>query len=153
MPRRVMASIRSVFPLARGPARFARLEVVIVGPADDQVPGGGLGAVGDPDRPASVDQAEVDQVVADPGGQFPAAGPVRGDQQHVPSGQVGGDVGAGGLVDGLVGGAPRIRPACWSYSSRVVVSPWRRRRGGGAFPGGGEPDRFEQDATERSRGQ
>ena len=72
--------------VGQGPARLARLEVVVVGPADDQVPGGGFGAVGDPDGPASVDEAEVDQVVADPGGQFPAAGPVRGHQQDVASG-------------------------------------------------------------------
>jgi hypothetical protein len=72
MPRRVMASIRSMSPVGQGPARLARLEVVVVGPADDQVPGGGLGAAGDPDRAACVDEAEVDQVVADPGGQLAA---------------------------------------------------------------------------------
>jgi hypothetical protein len=62
-----------------------------------------VSAVGDPDGPAAVDQAEVDQVAADPGGQFPAAGPVRGHQQDVPAGQVASHVGAGGLVHGLVG--------------------------------------------------
>jgi hypothetical protein len=41
---------------------------VVVGPADDQVPGRGFDAVGDPDGPAVVDEAEVDQVVADAGG-------------------------------------------------------------------------------------
>ena len=62
-------------PVGQGPAGLACLEVVVVGPADDQVPGGGFAAVGDPDRPACVDEAEVDQVVADPGGQLAAAGP------------------------------------------------------------------------------
>ena len=41
---------------------------VVVAAADDQVPGGGLSAVGDLDGAAAVDQAEVDEVVADPGG-------------------------------------------------------------------------------------
>jgi hypothetical protein len=55
-------------PVGQGPARLARLEMVIVDPADDQVPGSGLGAVGDPDGAACVDEAEMDQVVADPPG-------------------------------------------------------------------------------------
>ncbi len=42
-------------PVGQGPARLARLEAVVVAAADDQVPGGGLGAVGDPDGPAAVD--------------------------------------------------------------------------------------------------
>jgi len=41
---------------------------VVIAAADDQVPGRGLAAVGDPDGAACVDEAEVDQVVADPGG-------------------------------------------------------------------------------------
>jgi len=41
---------------------------VVVAAADDQVSGCGLGAVGDPDGAAAVDQAEVDEVIADPGG-------------------------------------------------------------------------------------
>ena len=89
--------------MARARPGFAGFEVVVVGPADDQVPGGGLGAVGDRDGTACADQAEVDQVVADPGGQFAAAGPVRGHQQDGAPGQVGGEVGAGGLVGGVVG--------------------------------------------------
>ena len=55
-------------PVGEGPAGLARLDAVVVAAADDQVPGRGLGAVGDPDGPAIVDQAEMDQVVADPGG-------------------------------------------------------------------------------------
>ena len=90
-------------PVGQGPAGLACLDAVVVAAADDQVTGRGFGAFGDADRPAAVDQAEVDQVVADPGGQFAAAGPVRGHQQDVPAVQVAGDVGAGGLVHGLVG--------------------------------------------------
>ena len=89
-------------PVGQAPARLARLDLVVVAAADDQIPGRGLGAFGDPDRSAVVDQAEVDQVVADPGGQFPAPGPVRGHQQHVPPGQVAGHVGLHGLVHGLL---------------------------------------------------
>ena len=134
--------------VGQGPAGFACLEVVVVGPADDQVPGGGLGAVSDPDGPACVDQAEMDQVVPDPDGELPAAGPVRGHQQHGAPGQVGGDVGAGGLVYGLVG---------WDAADAAVLVVLIQRggvalakpEGGGAFPGGGEPDRLgEVDVAE-----
>jgi hypothetical protein len=113
--------------------------------------GGGLGAVGDADTPACVDEAEVDQVVADPGGQFPAAGPVRGHQQYVAPGQVGGDVGAGGLVHGVVG-----RRTADAAVLVVLIQgrgvPRAEAEGGGAFPGGGEPDGFgELDIAEPVR--
>jgi hypothetical protein len=62
--------------VGQGPAGLVGFGVVVVAVADDEVPGGGLGAFGDPDGGAVVDEAEVDQVVADPGGQFPAAGPL-----------------------------------------------------------------------------
>jgi hypothetical protein len=135
-------------PVGQGPAGLARLEVVVVGPADDHVPGRGLGAAGDRDGLACVDEAEVDQVVADPGGQLAAAGPVRGHQQHRTSGQVAGDVSAGGLIDGVVGRG--------AADPAVLVILIQRRRvacaeaqGGGAFPSGGEPDRFgELDIAE-----
>ena len=140
-------------PVGQGPAGLACLEAVVVGPADDQVPGGGLGAVGDPDSPACVDEAEVDQVVADPGGQFAAAGPVRGHQQHVAAGQVGGDVGAGGLVHGLVGRGAADAAVLVVLIQRGGV-PGAEPEGGGAFPGGGEPDGFgELDVAEPVREQ
>jgi hypothetical protein len=63
---------------------------------------GRFGAFGDPDRPA-VDQAEVDWVAADPGEEFPAAGPVRGHQQDIVSRQEAGHVCMDSLVHGLVG--------------------------------------------------
>ncbi len=125
--------------VGQGPAGLARFEVVVVGPADDHVADGGLGAVGDPDRPASVDEAEVDEVVADPGGEFAAAGPVRGHQQHVAPGQVGGEVGAGGLVGGVVGrgAADAAVRVVFVQGGGVALA---EAEGGGAFPGGGEPD-------------
>ena len=89
-------------PVGQAPSRLARLYLVVVAAADDQIPGRGLGAFRDPDCPAVADQAEVDQVVADPGGQFPAPGPVRGHQQHVPPGQIAGHIGLHGLVHGLL---------------------------------------------------
>src|SRR6185369_2098943 len=89
----------------QGPAGLARLEAVVVGPADDQVPRRGLAAVGDPDGAACVDEAEVDQGAAD------AAVLVVLVQR------------------GGVSGA--------------------EAEGGGAFPGGGEPDGFgELDVAE-----
>jgi hypothetical protein len=78
MPRGVMASIRRTSPLARArpgsPAsrRWSLARQMIRSPA------------------------EVDQVVADPSGQFPAADPVDGHQQGVATRQVGGHVGASG---------------------------------------------------------
>ena len=140
-------------PVGQGPARFARLETVVVGPADDQVPGGGFGAVGDPDGPAVVDQAEVDQVVADPPGEFPAAGPVRSHQQNIASGQVAGDVSAGGLVHGVVGRGAADAAVLVVLIQRGGV-PAAEAEGGGAFPGGGEPDGFgELDVPEPVREQ
>ena len=103
MPPGVIASIRRTSPLARvrpgSPASIAwsLRRQMIRSPADAWTPS----AIRM--HRAVVDQAEVDQVVADPGGQFPASGPVRGHQQDVPAVQVAGHVGADGLVHGLVG--------------------------------------------------
>src|SRR5262249_15566996 len=81
-------------------------------------------------------------------GEFAAAGPVRGHQQDVVPGEVCGEVGAGGLVGGVVG---------WGAADAAVLVVLVQRGGvasaeaerGGAFPGGGEPDRFgEVDGTE-----
>ena len=134
--------------VGQGPAGLAGLDAVVVGPADDQVPGGGLGAIGDLDGQACVDEAEVDQVVADPLGEFPAAGPVGRHQQHIAPGQVAGDVGANGLVHGMVGrGAPDAAVLVVLIQRGGI--PLTQAEGGGAFPGGGEPDRFgELDVAE-----
>jgi hypothetical protein len=71
-PSLVMASIRRTSPLARvRPGSPASMRVVVAA-ADDQVTGRGLAPSAIGTVPAVVDQAEVDQVVADPGGQFPA---------------------------------------------------------------------------------
>ena len=134
--------------VGQGPAGLARFEVVVVGPADDQAPGGGLGAVGDPDGAACVDEAEVDEVVADPGGQFAAAGPVRGHQHDGAAGEVGGEVGAGGLVGGVVGRGAADAAVLVVLVQRGGV-PVAQAEGGGAFPGSCEPDGFgELDVAE-----
>ena len=87
------------------------------------------------------------------GGQFPAAGPVRGHQQDVASGQVAGDVGAGGLVHGLVGRGAADAAVLVVLVQRGGVAV-AQAQGGGAFPGGGEPDRFgELDVAEPVREQ
>ena len=109
--------------VGRGPAGFARLDGVVVAAADDQVPGRGLGTFSDPHRPGRVDQAEVDEVVADPLAEFSAAGPVSGHQQDIPAGQVAGDVGADGLVHGLVG---------WGAAEAAVLVVFVQR---GGIPG------------------
>jgi hypothetical protein len=74
-----------------------------------------------------VDDAQGDQVVADPAVQLAAQRVVGGHQQGV--GAVGGqgDVGGRGGVHRLLGVAADDAP-CWSYSARTVVSPSRSRR-------------------------
>ncbi|HET9969608.1 MAG TPA: hypothetical protein VFQ68_15345 [Streptosporangiaceae bacterium] len=93
----------------------------------------------------------MDQVVADAPGEFAAAGPVRGHQQHIAAGQVGGDVDAGGLVHGRPG-----RGAADPAVLVVVVQgggvPAAEAQGGSAFPGGGEPNGLgELDVAEPVR--
>ena len=93
----------------------------------------------------------MDQVVADPVGQFAAAGPVRGHEQDVAAGQVGGEVGAGGLVGGVVGRGAADAAVLVVLIQRGGVAG-AEAEGGGAFPGGGEPDGFgELDVAEPVR--
>ena len=153
MPRRVMASIRRMSPLARArpgsPAsrRWSLARQMIRSPAEASAPSA-IRMVA-----ACVDEAEVDEVVADPGGQFAAAGPVRGHQQDVAAGQVGGDVGAGGLVHGVVGRGAADAAVLVVLIQRGGVA-LAEAEGGGAFPGGGEPDGFgELDVAEPVREQ
>src|SRR5438045_2747057 len=58
--------------VGQGPARFARLDAVVVAGADDQVAGAGPGAVGDGHRGSILDDAKGDKVIADAAVQFPA---------------------------------------------------------------------------------
>ena len=74
--------------VGQAPARFAGLDVVVVLAADDQVTGRGLRTLGYLHGLGAVDEAEMDQVAADPPGQFPAPCPVRGCQQHVMPGEI-----------------------------------------------------------------
>ena len=151
MPRRVMASIRRTSPLARArpgsPASrwWSLARQMIRSPAEASAPSA-IRIV----RPASTRPRWI-RSSRMRGGQFPAAGPVRGHQQDVASGQVGGDVGAGGLVGGVVGrGAADAAVLVVLIQSRGV--PLAEAEGGGAFPGGGEPDRFgELDIAEPVR--
>src|SRR6185437_293696 len=84
--------------VGQGPAGLPRLDTVVVAGADDQVPRAGGGAVGDGYRGAGLDQAEADQVVADPAGQLAAQGVVGGHQQGVRAVQGQRDVGGRGGV-------------------------------------------------------
>ena len=80
--------------VGQGAAWFACLGSVVVAGADDQVARAGLGAVGDGDRGAAGDDAQLDEVVADAAGQFAAQRVVGGHQQHI--GALGGKGGIGG---------------------------------------------------------
>ena len=85
----------------------------------------------------------MDQVIADPGGQFPAPGPVRSHQQDVPPGQVAGHVGMDGLVHGLLRrGAADPAVLVVLVQRRGIPAPQPQR--GLAFPSGFEPDRLGQ---------
>ena len=143
MPPGVMASIRRTSPLARPRPGSPASDVVVVVAADDQVTGGGLRAFGYRHGPAAVDQAEMDQVAADPPGQFPAACPLRGCQDHVMAGQVAGDVGLDGLVHGLIGRGAADPAVLVVVIERGLV-PGAQPQRGVPFPLGGEPDRLGQ---------
>jgi len=130
-------------PVGQGPARLTRLEAVVVTAADDQISRRCLGALGDAHGPGGIDQAEVDQVVADPRGQLPAPRPVRGHQQDVPAGQVAGHVGAGGLVHGLVGRGAADAAMLVVFIQRGGIPAAQPQRGL-AFLSGCEPDRLGQ---------
>ena len=89
-----LASVRPVSPASK---------LVVVAAGDDDVPGAGAGAVAQLGGPGVVDQAEVDEVVADPAGQFPAGLVRAGDHAARPGLQVGAQVRGTGLVQGQVG--------------------------------------------------
>jgi hypothetical protein len=60
--------------VGQGAAGLASLDGVVVAGADDQVAGAGLGAVGDGDGGAGLDDAEGDEVVADAAVELVAGG-------------------------------------------------------------------------------
>ena len=134
-----MASMRSRSPLASvRPGSPASTRVVVAG-ADDQVPRAGRGAVGDGDRGAGLDDAEADQVVADPAGQFAAQRVVGGHQQGVRAVQGQRDVGGRGGVHHLLRVAaddPAVLVVLGQHAgvARRGAAGWRpvpRRRGTG----------------------
>ena len=84
------------------PAGLTRLDRVVVAGADDQVTGAGPGAVGDGDRGPVLDDAEGDEVVADPAVQLAAQRVVRGHQQRVGAARGQRDVGGRGGVHDLL---------------------------------------------------
>ena len=106
------------------PAGLARLDRVVVAGADDQVTGAGPGAVGDGDRGAGLDDAEGDEVVADPAVQLAAQRVVGGHQQRVGAAGGQGDVGGRGGVHHL------LRVAADDAAVLVVLGQhaWCRRR-------------------------
>jgi hypothetical protein len=89
-------------PVGQRPARFSRLDKVVVAGVGEQVARTGPGAVGDADRGPGCDDAQADQVVADAAAQFPAQRVIGGHQQHI--GAIGGqcDVGGRGGVHHLL---------------------------------------------------
>ena len=153
MPRRVMASIRRTSPLARArpgsPAsrRWSLARQMIRSPAEASAPSAIRMVRPASTRPRWIRSSRIR------GGEFAAAGPVRGHQQDVAAGQVGGEVGAGGLVHGVVGRGAADAAVLVVLVQRGGVA-LAEAEGGGAFPGGGEPDGFgELDVAEPVREQ
>jgi hypothetical protein len=99
----VTATTTNRSPLARVPG--VGDQTVVVLPGHDQVPGRGPGTSREQHRAAVLDQAKVDQVVADDPAQLAAVLPGVGHQQHVLTGEPGGDVGAPGVLEHLLMGA------------------------------------------------
>ena len=75
---------------------------MVVAGADDQVTGAGPGAVGDGDRGPVLDDAEGDEVLADPAVQLAAQRVIGGHQQRVGAAGGQGDVGGRGGVHDLL---------------------------------------------------
>src|ERR1035441_8858447 len=122
------------------PAGLPRLDGVVVAGADDQVAGAGPGAVGDGDGGAVLDEAEGDQVVADPAGQLAAQRVVRSHQQGV--GAVGGQghVGGRGGVHHLLR-VPAIDPGVLVVLGQDGGVAVAKPEAGLLFPGGADPYR------------
>ena len=123
------------------PAGLAGLDGAVVLGGDDQVAGAGLGAVGDGDRVAVLDDAQLDEVVADAAVELAAQRMVGGHQQGV--GAVGGqrDVGGRGGVHHLLrfpAADPGVLVVVGQHGGVAVAQP----QAGVLFPGGAEPDGF-----------
>ncbi len=128
-------------PIRQRPARFPGLKAVVISPADDQITGRRPRAVSQPHLLAVIDEADVDQVVTDPPGRFPAPFPVMNHQQRVTPGQVMRDIPA----DRVVHRPLRVR----TEDPAVLVVLIQRRHVPGAqpqrrvpLPRRGEPDRL-----------
>ena len=132
---RMTVSIRAWSPLARcRPGR--RLEAAVVGPADDQVPGGGFRyRRRSNDGPSSTRPRWIRSSRIRPGsvrGSGPGPRPSAG--RYARSGRWRRTRGRPGRWRGRAG--RRGSGPARSYSSSAAASPVRSRRRGGAFPGG-----------------
>ena len=136
--------------VGQGAAGLAGLDGAVVLGGDDQVAGAGLGAVGDGDGGAGLDDAEGDEVVADAAVEFAAQRVVGGHQQGV--GAVGGqrDVGGCGGVHHLLrfpAADPGVLVVVGQDGGVAVAQP----QAGLLFPGGAEPDGFGEPGVAEVR--
>jgi hypothetical protein len=125
--------------------------VVVLG-AHDPVPGGDVGAAGEPGSRAGGDDAEVDEVVADPAGQLPPPRVVRHGEQDVAAVQPERDVVAGDRVDDLLG-VTADDPAVLVVLLQHRGVPGPEPQAGRALPPGGEPDRVGQPDVAEGAGE
>ena len=138
--------------VGQGAAGLARLDGVVVAGADDQVAGAGLGAVGDGDRGAGLDDAEGDEVVADAAVQLAAQRVVGGHQQGVGAAGGEGDVGVRGGVHHLLrvsADDPGVLVVLGEHRGVAVAQP----QAGGLFPAVAEPDGFGQPGVAEGTGE
>ena len=118
-------------------------QTVVVFPGHDEVSGRSPGAGRERCRATAVDQAEVDQVVANDPAQLAAVLPGVGHEQHVLTGEPGDDVGApGGLEHQPTGAASD--PAVLVIGLQRAVVALAQPQAGPLLPLGGEPDRAGQ---------
>ena len=118
-------------------------ELVVVLPCHDQVPGRGSGPGGQRRRAVTIDEAEVNQVVADDPAQLAAILPGIGHQQHLLACQPGGDVGAAGILEHLslvAAGDPAVLVIGLERALVALAQP----QAGPPLPLGGEPDRHRE---------
>ena len=129
--------------VGQGPAGFSRLDAMVVAGAHDQVPGAGRGAVGDARGGAGLDDAEVNQVIADAAGQFPAQRVIGGHQQRVGAVHGERDVGGRGGIHHTFRIAA-LDPAVLVILGQDGGVAGAQPQAGGLFPAGAEPGRLGQ---------
>ena len=138
--------------VGQGPAGLARLHVVVVAGADDQVPGAGLRAIGDGHRKAWLDDAKLNEIVADAAVQLAAQRVIRGHQQGIGAADRQSNVGGRGGVHHLLRLAPDDAAVLVVLGQHAGVAV-AEAQAGLLFPLAAEPDWFGQPGVAEGVGE